>query len=64
MNLISLVLVVMLAAVSALFLGYATGRRIGFRQGHQRGIVEAPLRLRCQAQRVGRCPVCDHGASK
>ncbi|MCL6453753.1 MAG: hypothetical protein K6T78_09120 [Alicyclobacillus sp.] len=48
-----------LVGLGALLFGYALGRRVGFRQGCRRGTAEAPLRLRHQALRSGRCPICD-----
>lgn len=54
-----LLILVLLAVVAALFLGYAAGRRTGLMQGQRIGKAQAPLSLRRQALKNGQCPVCD-----
>jgi len=54
---------VVLLGLGALFIGYATGRRTGYWQGRRSAATEVPLRLRQEAIRTGKCPVCDHAAA-
>ncbi|MFD2168518.1 hypothetical protein [Tumebacillus lipolyticus] len=43
----------------AILIGYATGRRVGFRAGKEEGRLLSRLELREQSLRKGVCPTCD-----
>lgn len=49
-------------ALAAFGLGFALGRRVGLRYGTALGLAEAPLRMRAESLREGRCVLCGTGA--
>lgn len=54
-------LLTLVIAILAVFgLGYALGRRVGAKQGHQLGLAQARIDLRISALEHGRCPICRH----
>lgn len=39
-------------------LGYATGRRIGIKEGFQKGLCQVPLDLKLAYFETSKCPIC------
>ena len=49
----------LLSLLVALLVGFASGRRMGFRSGLNEGRALARIELREQSLRRGVCPICD-----
>lgn len=45
-------------------LSYALGRRVGKKEGYKEGIKSAPLILRKNYQKTGKCPICGQNLNK
>lgn len=45
-------------------LGYSSGRRYGYKQGLEDGKKYAPLDMKKDLLRTGRCPVCYEGIER
>ncbi|MBM7613837.1 hypothetical protein [Alkaliphilus hydrothermalis] len=49
-----------------MLLGYSVGRRIGNKEGFEKGMSEVPLSLKLEYYQTSQCPVCskEHGKGK
>lgn len=52
-------LLVCLALLLCLLIGFASGRRIGYARGVQEGRARSRIELREHSLRRGICPICD-----
>lgn len=47
-----------------LLIGYATGRRVGIKEGYKRANVELPIILKQQLYESSICPICNKQVKK
>ncbi len=41
-------------------IGFSSGRRIGYKNGFKEGRNFAPIDIRKQMLKIGKCPICDN----